>query len=126
MDVAEVDDALAVQTARHDRAVDQHCRLGAQRMAEAFAVILRLMQGRPPELVVLVQVDPRRNADAAARNHLLLNPIIKIERLLQHRQRLAVAFARQVGLIVLGQIPQPEGDDDPLGGSFPHKRDNLP
>ncbi|MNP86291.1 hypothetical protein D3C76_1864390 [compost metagenome] len=54
-------------------------------MAKAFAVILRLMQGRPSELVVLVQIDARGNLDAAAGNHLLFNPVIEIEGLLQHR-----------------------------------------
>ncbi|MNY52375.1 hypothetical protein D3C86_1880410 [compost metagenome] len=125
MDVAEVDNPLAIETARYHRAVHQHRRLAAQRVAEAFAVILRLMQCRPSELVVLVQIDARRNTDAAARNDLFLNPEVQIERLLQHSQRLAVAASRQIGLVVFRQIPKPEGDDDPLRRSFLHKRNNL-
>lgn len=126
MDITQINDAFPVQTARHDRPVHENGRLGAKRMAEAFAVILRCRQARPLEFVVLVQVDVLGHLHATAGLHLFLDAVVEIKFLLQNFKRLAVSLLLQVRLVVLRQIPQAEGEDHIMLLGIPYERENVP
>ncbi|MNV89245.1 hypothetical protein D3C71_1835260 [compost metagenome] len=126
MNVAELDDTLAVQTAGHHRSIDQHGGLSSQRMAEAFAVIFRRAHAGPLELVVLVKKDALGDLDAASGHDLLFDPVVQAERFFQHGQRRTVPAPLQVRQIIRCQIPQPEGNVDALRGGLLGKFDDLP
>lgn len=101
MDVPQVNDALPIETARHDRSVDQHRRLAAERMAEADSVILGRLQTRPRKLIVLVDVYIVGNLDPASRLDLLLDPVVETELPLQDFQRCPVTVPLQIRQVVL-------------------------
>lgn len=102
MDIAQVDDPFPIQTARHDRPVNQNGRLAAKRMAEAFAFILRGCQTWPLKLIILIQIDMVGDLHAAAGFNLFLDSVVQVEFLLQNFECLAIAALLQVRLVVLG------------------------
>lgn len=112
MDIAQIDDPFPIQTARHDRPVYQNGRLAAKRVAEAFAFILRGCQTWPLKLIILIQINTVGHPHAAAGFHLFLDSVVQVEFLLQNFERLAVAAFLQVCLVILGQIPQSEREND--------------
>ena len=110
MDVAEIDDALAVEAARDHGAVHEDAGLIAQTVAEALAFVFLFLQVRPFELVVVIQVDAFGELDALAPRELVPDAEIEAEFALEPVQYVLIALTLDVRRVILGQVPQPQRD----------------